>query len=86
MKIKFDIDVTPQELRTFFGWPDVEPLQRHLMEQIEEQMRKGVAGFDPMTLMKPFLPANMQSFEGMQKAFWDAMKASSPKSKETKEN
>ncbi len=75
MKIKFDIDVTPQELRTFFGLPDVEPLQQEMMAEIRENMRKGVAGFDPLTVMKPFLPANLQSLDGMQKAFWDAMKA-----------
>lgn len=81
MKIKFDIEVTPQELRTFLGLPDVEPLQQRLMEQIEEQMRAGTAGFDPLSLMKPFLPGNLQTFDGMQKAFWDAVKASSPKPK-----
>ena len=75
MKIKLDIDVTPQELRTFFGLPDVEPLQQEMMAQIREQMLKGTAGFDPLSLMKPFLPGNMQSPDGMQKAFWDAMKA-----------
>jgi hypothetical protein len=76
MNIKLDIDVTPQELRTFFGLPDVEPLQQQMMAQIQEQMMKGVAGFDPLSLMKPYLPANLQSIDGMQKAFWDAMKAS----------
>jgi hypothetical protein len=81
MKIKFDIEVTPQELRAFLGLPDVEPLQQRLMEQIEEQMQAGTAGFDPLSLMKPFLPGNLQTFDGMQKAFWDAVKASSPKPK-----
>ncbi len=75
MKIKFDIDVTPQELRTFFGLPDLEPLQQEMMAKIRDNMLKGVTGFDPLTLMKPFLPANLQSLDGMQKAFWDAMKA-----------
>lgn len=82
MKIKFDIEVTPQELRTFFGLPDVEPLQQRLLAQLEEQIQKGAAGFDPMTLMKPFLPPNLQGFDGMQKAFWDAVKASTPKPRE----
>jgi hypothetical protein len=75
MNIKFDIDVTPQELRTFFGLPDLEPLQQEMLAHIRDQMLKGAAGFDPMSLMKPFLPGNLQSLDGMQKAFWDAMKA-----------
>jgi hypothetical protein len=82
MKIQFDIEVTPQELRTFFGLPDVEPLQQRLLAQLEEQIQKGATGFDPMTLMKPFLPPNLQSFDGMHKAFWDAVKASAPRARE----
>ena len=30
MKITFDIDATPQELRTFFGLPHIEPLQNEM--------------------------------------------------------
>ncbi len=73
MKIQLDIDTTPQELRTFFGLPDVEPLQREMLEQIRKQMEQGVAGFDPMGLMKPFLPENLQSLQAMQKQFWESM-------------
>lgn len=73
MKIKFDIDATPQELRSFFGLPDIEPLQQEMLAMIREKMQQGAAGFDPATLMQPFMPAHMQSLEAMQKAFWDAL-------------
>lgn len=75
MKIKIDLEATPQELRTFFGLPDVEPLQRELMDQIRERMLSGMEGFDPATLMKPFLPPHLQSMEALQKSFWDAFSA-----------
>jgi hypothetical protein len=72
MKIKFDIEATPQELRSFFGLPDVEPLQREMLEKIRQQMQAGVAGFDPATLMKPFLPEHLRSMESLQRAFWES--------------
>jgi len=72
VKIRIDIDVTPQELRRFFGLPDVEPLQEEMLQKIREKMQAGAEGFDPVSLMRPFMPANMQSMEAMQKAFWQA--------------
>ncbi len=72
MNIKLDIDVTPQELRQFFGLPNIEPLQDELIAKIRENMLVGIEGFDPLTLMKPFLPEGLRSMEALQKAFWQA--------------
>ena len=73
MKIHFDIDATPQELRTFFGLPNVELLQNEMLEIVRQNLSTGVEGFDPTTLMKYFLPEQMQSFTTLQKALWQAM-------------
>jgi hypothetical protein len=72
MKITFDIDATPQELRAFFGWPDVEPLQKEMLEIVRRNMAAGAEGFDPLALMKPWLPPHLQSMEALQKRFWQA--------------
>ena len=37
MKIKFDIEATPQELRSFFGLPDIESLQQEMLDRLREQ-------------------------------------------------
>jgi len=73
MKIQFDIDATPQELRTFFGLPNLEPLQNEMLDFIRKNMAAGVEGFDPATMMKPFLPEHMQSLTTLQKKLWQAM-------------
>ena len=73
MNIKLDIDATPEELRTVFGLPDVQPLQQEMLEKIRERMAAGMDGFDPFTLMKPFLPEHLQSLEAMQRQFWQTM-------------
>ena len=78
MKIKIDVDVTPQELREFFGLPDVQPLQSQIMDTIREKMDTGAEGFDPITLMKRVVPQNLQAVEAVQKAFWDSLYGSKP--------
>lgn len=70
MKIKIEIDTSPDELRRFFGLPDVEPLHAELLAQLQERMKAGVEGYDPFSLMKPFLPDTLKSLEGFQKAIW----------------
>ncbi|MBT8420241.1 MAG: hypothetical protein KJO08_05185 [Gammaproteobacteria bacterium] len=73
MKITIDVDVTPRELRGFFGLPDVKPLQDEMLERIQDKMRSGVEGFDVLNLMKPMLPSHMQSLDVMQKTFWKVL-------------
>ena len=47
MKVKIDIDCTPEEARTFFGQPDLGPLQKEMMSQMQERMRAAMASMDP---------------------------------------
>ncbi len=73
MKIKFDIDVTPQELRTFLGLPNLEPLQTEMLEQIRKNMSAGVEGFDPLSLTKHLMPEQLHTLGALQKTFWQTM-------------
>jgi uncharacterized protein DUF6489 len=75
MKITIDIEATAQEMREFFGLPNVLSLQEDIIQGIRDNMKKGVISFDALSLMKPLLPAHMQAMEMMQKAFWDALSA-----------
>ncbi|MGH8557050.1 MAG: hypothetical protein ACRESZ_06225 [Methylococcales bacterium] len=72
MKISVEVDATPQEIREFFGLPDVQSLQKDMLEKIRDDLTKGVSGLDAFNLMKPYFPAHMQSMESLQKAFWNA--------------
>jgi len=69
MKIRIDVDLSPAEARAFFGLPDVQALQEEVLETIRERMRAGTEGFDPLSLMQPFLTWNLQTLEAMRKAF-----------------
>lgn len=73
MKVRVEIDATPQELRSFFGLPDVEPMQKEVMEKVRKNMLRALDHYDPTSLMKLYLPPNMPAFETIQKAFWETM-------------
>lgn len=73
MKINVEVDITPDELRRFLGLPDVAPLQQELMERLRERMESGVADYDPVKLMEPFVTGNMKSFEVLQNLFFNSM-------------
>lgn len=69
MNIKLDIDATPQELRSFFGLPDVEPLQREMLEQMRIKMEQAMQAYDPATVMQVLMPEQIKTMEGFWKAF-----------------
>ncbi len=73
MKIKFDIDCTPEELRGFFGLPDVKPMQEELMKEVAERLRTNVKALDPETMLKTWLPAGLKGFEQLQEMFLNQM-------------
>lgn len=73
MNIKFDLDCTPDELRAFFGLPDIQPMQQRLMQEVEARMRANLAALDPETLMKTWLPAGLKGFEQLQEMMFGQM-------------
>jgi len=69
MKIRFDVDCTPEELRGFFGLPEVKPMQERLMNDVEERLRANLKALDPETMLKTWLPAGLKGFEQLQEMF-----------------
>ena len=73
MKIKLDIDCTPEELRSFFGLPDVRPMQEELLKNVQERLSANVKTLDPETMLKTWLPAGLKGFEQLQEMFMSQM-------------
>jgi Family of unknown function (DUF6489) len=73
MKLKLDIDCTPEELRGFFGLPEVKPMQDRLMAELEDRMRASLNALDPETMLKTWLPAGLKGFEQLQEMFFAQM-------------
>ena len=73
MKFSLDIDCTPDELRGFFGMPEVKPMQERLLKEVEERMRANLKALDPESLMKTWMPAGLKGFEQLQEMFLNQM-------------
>lgn len=70
MKVKVDIDCTPEEARAFFGLPNVTPLNDALVEEMTKRMHENVSAMEPEALMR-----NWMNFGGqMQDQFMNLMR------------
>lgn len=72
MKVTINIDCTPEEARTFFGLPDVQPMQERMMAELEDRMRQGMSELEPEALVAKWLPVGVQGMEQLQKAMWQS--------------
>ncbi len=79
MKVRIEMDMTPQEARAFMGLPDVGPLQQQMMEEMKDRMRSAFDAGDPEAMMKAWMPfsgagsgGGAEAFQKFQKFFWDS--------------
>jgi hypothetical protein len=47
MKIRIDIDCTPEEARAFLGLPELRPMQEELLKDLQERMARALQAMDP---------------------------------------
>jgi hypothetical protein len=73
MNFRIDIEMTPEELRRALGLPDVATLQQEMIDKVREQMEAGAEGYDPLTLLKPYLSNGIGSVEAFQKLLFSMM-------------
>ena len=85
MKITIDIDCTPEEARAFLGLPDVGPMQEALMDELQKRMMANLQAMEPEQLFKTWLPAGLQGWEQLQKAFWSQMSSAATGKTEEKQ-
>jgi hypothetical protein len=83
MKIKIEVDCTPDEARLFLGLPDVQPLQSSVMAEVEKKMVSSMALMEPEALLKTWLPMGVQGIEAFQKLMWDVATGAPPKRAKT---
>lgn len=81
MKLKFDIECTPEEARTFLGLPDVVPMQERLMKELEKRLQDNMQNLSPEEMVKTWMPASMAGMAEMQKMFWGQLGMTTPNQK-----
>ena len=74
MKITVDVECTPAEARAFMGLPDVEPMQKAAMAEIERRMLADLERYTPEALFKAWLPIAGMNAEWFQ----DFLKRAAP--------
>ncbi|EAB6717773.1 hypothetical protein DUP91_25960 [Salmonella enterica subsp. enterica] len=65
MKVTINIDCTPDEARAFMGLPDVQPLQKTMMAEMEKRMMAEVERFSPEGMMKLWFTALPQGADAL---------------------
>lgn len=68
MKIKIDIDVKPQEVRTLIGLPDVEGLQEDVVNYVRGKLASGADALEAVGLLKQFIPESVSAVSNLQKS------------------
>ena len=85
MKVHFEVDMTPEEARALMGLPDVAPMQKKMMEEMQARMKAAFDTGDPEAMMQAWMPfagtGGNKAFEQFQKVLWDSARtvAASPR-------
>ena len=61
MKVKIEIDCEPAEARAFLGLPNVEPLNDHMVAEMQRRMDENIAAMQPDELMKTWTSFGVQA-------------------------
>ncbi len=77
MKIRVEIECTPQEARALMGLPDVEPLHQMMLSGMQDKMQDAMRMMEPESFIKQWAPIGMQSLEQLQKFLWGAARSMS---------
>lgn len=75
MKITFNIDCTAEEARSFFGLPNVAPMQDRMLEEMEAQMRKNLGAMDLEGMFRNFMTGAGTGMERWQEMFRNVIKS-----------
>lgn len=67
MKLKIEVECTPEEARTFLGLPDVTSLNAHLVNEMKSRMDQNIAMLQPEELMRSWMTLGGQATEQFRK-------------------
>jgi hypothetical protein len=81
MKVNIVLDISAEEARKVMGLPDIEQMQKDMIEKIRQKMDQSIDEMsDPELMMKRFLPIGAQGVEQFQKFMSGFAKAASDSS------
>ena len=73
MKVTVEMDMTPQEARAFMGLPDVEPMQKKMLDDMQARMKQAFDANDPEGMMRAWMSlGGAEAFQKFPKLMWDS--------------
>ena len=75
MKVKIEIDCEPAEARAFLGLPNVEPLNDHMVAEMQRRMDENIAAMQPDELMKAWTSFGLQAQDHFRRLMESATKS-----------
>lgn len=82
MKFTVNIDCTPQEARSFFGMPDVEPLNKMVVDEMSRRAKENMDTLaDPERLVAAWVNMGGKGIEQFQNLMGAAMSGAGEKKK-----
>ena len=75
MKLRIEVDCTPEEARAFLGLPDVSGLNAYLMDEMKKRMDSNMSLLQPDELMKTWMSFGGQATEHFRKLMTAAASA-----------
>ena len=77
MKMRVEMDLTPDEARRLMGLPDLTAMQGRLVEEFERRMMAAMEKSAPEEVMKQWFALGSQGFEQFQRFLWDSARTAS---------
>ena len=82
MNIKIDIEMSPEELRRFFGLPNVAEMQDAFTSRMKEALVDKMSEQGLPEIQTGFVEQSFKAMEAYQKMFMDALEQSARKKEE----
>lgn len=76
MKVRVEMDMTPEEARAMMGLPDIAPMQQKMMDEMQARMKAAFDTGDPDAMMRAWMPlGGAKAFEQFQKFLWESARS-----------
>lgn len=77
MKVRMEVDLTPDEARRLMGLPDLTAMQERLVAEFERRMLSAMEKSEPEAMLKQWFSFGSQSLEQFQKFLWESARTAS---------
>ncbi|HKD20746.1 MAG TPA: DUF6489 family protein, partial [Rhizomicrobium sp.] len=71
MKVRVEMDLTPEEARQLMGLPNLEAMQARLVAEFERRMMVAMEKSEPEAIMRQWFTIGSQGLEQFQRFMWE---------------